>query len=531
MPRNRPPALPPLPCPLTYGADGEWLPSTITAARQCVLNNLERDLAWWKNRRNCPRNEPPDIDGTLCRLRMLGDRQVLTNFMLVRSHNGRLSAATLLDPGDDKGPMRHWPGRTVAAVQQLAAVQERIDAGLLPPLPNLTAILNPHDEPYQFARTDWCGFAPILSNSRVSGENRDLMMPDFSFAPFGYLTNMIDANMSNSASVPRGWRVEREAIYRSGRRTPYSQKQRALFWRGGQTHTQRKIYSGAITRRNVTLPSEIGTNVRLCGSHCSLSAGVAPEAWCDYKQLLSLPGHSFAVGFKYTLLCSSLVVRGAHADVPCEKQRTCPRVYEQFWHAGLRTDEHFVSSHNVDDLPDVVGAADRNPQASQIAARGSNYAYHVLDPDFISDYWHALLKGYAALFDWSRDADRGPTKPDTPADVCERDHRKRPLNPQENVCFRGPKGGCFLKLLGDRADDGFVPVPSVAALAAECNTTAGMMRLYRRFARVVPVRFTGGGNVSASAHAALLGFLEQEGGLTRKSAKFWRTWYKPGSSG
>ena len=67
MPRNRPPALPPLPCPLTYGADGEWLPSTITAARQCVLNNLERDLAWWKNRRNCPRNEPPDIDGTLCR--------------------------------------------------------------------------------------------------------------------------------------------------------------------------------------------------------------------------------------------------------------------------------------------------------------------------------------------------------------------------------------------------------------------------------------------------------------------------------
>ena len=61
--------------------------------------------------------------------------------------------------------------------------------------------------------------------------------------------------------------------------------------------------------------------------------------------------------------------------------------------------------------------------------------------------------------------------------------------------------------------------------------TAGMMRLYRRFARVVPVRFTGGGNVSASAHAALLGFLEQEGGLTRKSAKFWRTWYKPGSSG
>ena len=95
--------------------------------------------------------------------------------------------------------------RTVAALQQLSALQQRIDDGLLPPLPNLTAILNPHDSPQQFARTDWCGLAPILSNSRVSGENRDLMMPDFSFAPFGYLTNMIDANMSAGVAVPRGW--------------------------------------------------------------------------------------------------------------------------------------------------------------------------------------------------------------------------------------------------------------------------------------------------------------------------------------
>ena len=52
------------------------------------------------------------------------------------------------------------------------------------------------------------------------------MMPDFSFAPFGYLTNMIDANMSRAAAVPRGWPKEREAIYSSGRSMPWNEKKK-----------------------------------------------------------------------------------------------------------------------------------------------------------------------------------------------------------------------------------------------------------------------------------------------------------------
>jgi len=329
-----------------------------------------------------------------------------------------------------------------------------------------------------------------------------LMMPDFSFAPFGYLTNMIEVNMSGAASVPRGWPQEREAIYASGRRTPFAQKRRALFWRGGETHPQRRVYSSAIVKQNVTMPSELGVDVHLCGSHCSLTAGLAPEAWCKYQQLLSLPGHSFAVGFKYTLLCSSVVVRGAHSDVACESTKhQCPRVYEQFWHAGLRTGEHFVASRSVGDLPGVVQAADRNPSAARIAANSADYAYHVLDPEFISEYWHALLKGYAALFDWSA------TDGDSPTEVCNRPHRKAPLAPEERVCLRGPTGKCALQLLGEASDDGFQPIPSASAMAAECNSTAGMFRLYRRFARVTPLRFTGGDNVSNAADKALQSFL------------------------
>lgn len=433
------------------------------------------------------------MDGTLCRLRTSGPRNVLTNMMLVRSTNGRLSAMIMIDPGDERGPNRHWPGRTLAMLQQLAAVQQRIDDGKLPPLADFTAILNPHDSPQQFARTNWCGMVPVLSNSRVSGENRDLMMPDFSFAPFSYLTNVIEANMSAKAVVPRGWPEEREAIYASGRRTPWRQKRRALFWRGGETHEQRRVYSTAITGHTVAWPPEVAADVILCGSHCSLEAGVPPEAWCDSQQLLSLPGHSFAVGFKYTLLCSSLVVRGAYdTGAACKDRSSCSRVYEQFWHAGLRENEHFVTSSTVQDLPSVVSEADRRKDASRIAAHSAAYAYHVLDPDFISEYWHALFSGYAKLFDW-RAAERASA-----ADVSARSHRRAPLSAAERTCF----GSGADPLFGAAATD-FEPLPPLAGMRADCNSTAGMQRLYRRFARVVPLRFTGADKVSDAARTAL----------------------------
>ena len=506
-PRPYPPASLPPPCKLRYSAaDGTWSQEAGVDARQCVLRNLERDLAWWRTERSsrCNRPRSPDVDGTLCRVRAQDRRQVLTNMMLLRSSNGRLSARILLDPGDGRGPMRHWPARPIAALQQLSALQQRIDDGTLPPLPNFTAIINPADRPVQDARADWCGLVPVLSNSRVSGENRDLMMPDFSFAPFSYLTNSIGANMSTTVSVPRGWPEEREAIYRAGRRLPYPQKRRSLFWRGGQTHELRRVYSKAIASGRVKLQSGINADVRLCGTgHCSLSDGVAPEAWCDHQQLLSLPGYSFAVGFKYTLLCSSLVVRGAYdPPVPCG-QSACPKAYEQFWHAGLKDGEHFLTSHVVEDLPDAVRRANARPDASLIASRAADYAYTVLDPEFISEFWHALLAGYAGLFDWD-----DPELALAPA-MCARQPRMQWLNQAEHVCFRGARlGRCYMKLMGTTRDQDFVPIPSMQSMAEQCATTAGMQDLYRSFASVLPVRFAGGANVSEAARSALQAWKE-----------------------
>ena len=370
---------PPPPCPLPYGEGGAWTHETTLAARRCVLDGLHRDLDWWK-KGSCQGREIPakaDLDGTLCRLRSVSSRAVLTNMLLLRSVGGQLSATIMLDSSDERGPMRHWPARPVAALQQLAELQLRIDNHELPPLNDFTAILNPHDSPYQVNGNNWCGLVPIISNSRVKGEHRDLLMPDFSFAPLSYLTNSLTVNMSASLAVPQGWPADREKIYAAGRQTRWREKSSTLFWRGGETHAQRRIYADAFSSGNVRLHDGVREDVFLCGSHCSLEKGVRPEEWCSRQQLLSLPGvhyatgasgvpslhapcralynawhcevpsrvewqavetgngsdlvvaavvsnwgsttssapytvagHSFAVGFKYTMLCSSTVVRG-----------------------------------------------------------------------------------------------------------------------------------------------------------------------------------------------------------------------------
>ena len=131
-----------------------------------------------------------------------------------------------------------------------------------------------------------------------------------------------------------------------------------------------------------------------------------------------------------------------------------------------------------------------------MASRSADYAYHILDPAFITQYWHALLQGYASLFDWDA-AERV-----TASRVCARPHRHKEINPSEAVCYRGPHGGCWFKLLGV-SDDGFVPVPSPQQIATECNSTGSMRELYRRFTHVVPARFVGTSNVSDAAAAAL----------------------------
>ena len=142
-----------------------------------------------------------------------------------------------------------------------------------------------------------------------------------------YLTNSFLVDSTTSFAVPRGWPDEHHAIYRAGKVVAWEEKRHTLFWRGGETNPARRTYSSALAERALPFPPSLAVDVKLCGSHCRPEEGVRPEDWCKHKFLLSMPGASFAVGFKYTLLCSSLVVRGAFR---IEKES---RDYQQWWQA------------------------------------------------------------------------------------------------------------------------------------------------------------------------------------------------------
>lgn len=85
---------------------------------------------------------------------------------------------------------------------------------------------------------------------------------------------MLEANMSASLSVPQGWPAEREAIYAAGRQARWADKRRSLFWRGGETHAQRRVYAEAFSSGRVKLRPGVDADVVLCGAHCSLEQGV-----------------------------------------------------------------------------------------------------------------------------------------------------------------------------------------------------------------------------------------------------------------
>ena len=521
---------------------GEWTPSSTIAARKCILQGLHRDLQDWR-RESCggePLPPTPDLDATLCRIRVAGmmperagpTRHSLTNMMLVRSLAGRLSAATLLDRGDEGGPMRHWPARTLGALHMLAELQFRIDKGWLPKLPDFVAILNPHDGPEQIKNhgKSWCGTIPLLSNSRIAGRYFDLMAPDFSFAPFGggALTNGIyglkdtktgGLGVNGSAYVvPTGWDDERRRIYEAGRAQLWAEKAPTLFWRGGETNGVRRAYVGALNNRSsgARPPADVLTDVHLCAAHCAPGEGAALVDWCRRRLLLSLPGATFAIGFKYTLLCSSLVVRGgikeegsggggdgdefaaeraaaaadnAAAGTPGGSGH--PGEYEQFWHAGLRGGSHYITSKRPDDLGGVVAAALDSGGADVIARRGGDYVYQTLTRDFVAEYWHRLFAGQASLYsDWSSLTSGSDALLGGGAAKdwkCSGGASRAKLGKYEKMCVGGGTG-CHVAEPAVSAAR-FEPIPPPAELAAECATLDGAHRVYRRFARPLPPRF------------------------------------------
>ena len=484
--------------------------------RSAVLDSLHRDLEGWRLL-GANSSRFPDMESTLCRIvanrpdRGKGN-PTLSNTVLLRSLNGGLSAAVLIDPADSAGPAGHWPARAVAMLLQLSVLQEAINVGTLDPLADFVALLNPHDMPRQASRsTNWAGLLPVLSSSRRRRilKHRDLLMPDYSFSPSAYLTSGLwqsgrnrtdNASRRWEAAVPRGWPDEFRAILRAGRSAAWREKERTLFWRGARTHNMRGKYAHALLSGQVHLPAGIKADIQPpCVGHCSAEQGaVPPSSWCRHQLLLSLPGVSFAVGFKYLLLCGSLIVRGA-------ANGTVPE-FEQWFHPGLRAQEHFVDSSSIGDLEAVVSeAVSDSTRADAIATNAREFGESVLNPTFVLLYWHALLSGYATLFDWRQALHSGPWLDATEA--CRRRSTPQPLHRAEELCF-SCGGGSPLDLSGETL---FSPLPPPAELRPLAASQPAAW--HRHYARVLPRRFSvEGREADRESRAALGRYLRRTGG-------------------
>ena len=338
-------------------------------------------------------------------------------------------------------------------------------------------------------------------------------MPDYSFASTVYLTNAL-VNMSEGSALPQGWPDERASVYQAGIRAKWAERRQTLFWRGGLTHPQRQKYADGLNARRLRLPGGLAPDALLCAKHCSSDQGVPPAAWCDSRLLLSLPGHSFAVGFKYTMLCGSLVVRGAAGACNtsvCEEEE-----FAQWWQAGLRENEHYIVSKEVEDLPQILSRAGLASEAEATGRRGADYAFNVLNPAFVLEYWHALLSGYAALHEWKF--------PLTTVNACEQPPLRPPLpisslNSLEQACLKGArtrqcKMGDGFRLAAESSD--FVPILPPEIVASESRSKAGLERMYRRHARVLPGRFGGVSGIGLGARDAI----DASGLVMRSSANY-----------
>ena len=81
----------------------------------------------------------------------------------------------------------------------------------------------------------------------------------------------------------------------------------------------------------------------------------------------------------------------------------------------------------------------------------------MLDPDFVVEYWHALLSGYGEFY---RSVRAG--KPDDAAQWCDVRANHTFVNEQERVCMRGLEGDCAVEQLDHLPEDAWVPLRSLA---------------------------------------------------------------------
>lgn len=222
--------------------------------------------------------------------------------------------------------------------------------------------------------------APLFTCDKLTWEKQCVLAPDWSFGgwPEAFMVDWEAVNPWLSAAADaRPWK---------GRHKP-------VYWRGGDTNTQRKI----VSESGIVQDSDL-TDVHLMSwgddANNFKKSFKSLTEHCDYRHLLHLTGRAYSARLKYLLLCGSTVIFPHRGDWE----------YHEFWFHLLKDRENILYTEEVnwDNWGEPVLRAMKEVQANEtwahsMAESAKYLAAEVLHPDNIARYWMELLTQYSAL--------------------------------------------------------------------------------------------------------------------------------------
>ena len=291
----------------------------------------------------------------------------------------------------------HWAERTSVLRMLLLALRRHAKRKGLVEGVDIVYVHNDRDP------TPWRGwpagsgqFIPLMTNAHDAGRT-SLPLPEFSWP--GWHTHT------------KPWCKLGPEVAEAGGRLPFHNRTDLAMFSGGLDSGPyraqlRKLSAtpeaqGVIKVRNVA--------PRFFTTTAAAKAGKDPpqpfSAMCNYKYLISVAGYGYSNRLKSLLMCGSVVV---HVRQP----------WNEYFMPLLQDWKHLAVARSVQDIVPVVQRLRANASlARRIARNGRQLALSQLGMGRVLDYFHAMLRGYAAVQTARATTTDGFTKVSTAAEL------------------------------------------------------------------------------------------------------------------
>lgn len=261
----------------------------------------------------------------------------------------------------------HWQDKLDSVLQTVTRIQQSAD-----PIPDGYYLLALEDGVHAEHSLPLLAFA---SDQQLVAHNKVVLLPDF------------DAH--------RGYAQLLGAIRSAAQKHPWSQKQAAIFWRGGANGPLRVQFMRDIANKYPFIDAGfIGYGTKehkklraYAEKHFALTTPVSPEESLPYKYLLDLDGYSCSYSrMAWILSSNSLLVKHISNKT-------------QWYYPKLRAYEHYLPiSANFDNLQQQFAWAEDNPdQVQQMIGNAQKLAAEIFTQAAIDESTRTAFTRYYSL--------------------------------------------------------------------------------------------------------------------------------------